>query len=74
MIVDASLPHLGETLHEDVLPALGLTITEAAKQLGVPAPPYPVSLMASQTDRYAVHCATGKYSKWFAMNAFTGRS
>jgi addiction module HigA family antidote len=28
-------PHPGETLSEDVLPALGLTITEAAKQLGV---------------------------------------
>jgi addiction module HigA family antidote len=28
-------PHPGETLKEDVLPALGLTATEAAKQLGV---------------------------------------
>lgn len=28
-------PHPGETLREDVLPALGLTITEAAAQLGV---------------------------------------
>ena len=28
-------PHPGETLREDVLPTLGLTITEAAKQLGV---------------------------------------
>jgi addiction module HigA family antidote len=28
-------PHPGETLREDVLPALGLTITEAAQQLGV---------------------------------------
>ena len=28
-------PHPGATLREDVLPALGLTITEAAKQLGV---------------------------------------
>jgi addiction module HigA family antidote len=27
--------HPGETLLEDVIPALGLTITEAAKQLGV---------------------------------------
>ncbi|MBT9099408.1 antitoxin protein [Methylovulum psychrotolerans] len=27
--------HLGETLHEDALPALGLTISEVAKQLGV---------------------------------------
>jgi addiction module HigA family antidote len=27
--------HPGETLREDVLPALGLTITEAAAQLGV---------------------------------------
>jgi antitoxin HigA-1 len=28
-------PHPGELLREDVLPALGLTVTEAAKKLGV---------------------------------------
>lgn len=28
-------PHPGEALREDVLPALGLTVTEAAQQLGV---------------------------------------
>ena len=28
-------PHPGQTLREDVLPALGLTVTEAARQLGV---------------------------------------
>jgi addiction module HigA family antidote len=28
-------PHPGEALREDVLPALGLTVTEAAEQLGV---------------------------------------
>lgn len=28
-------PHPGETLREDILPALGLTVTEAAQQLGV---------------------------------------
>ena len=28
-------PHPGETLKEDLLPALGLTVTEAAEQLGV---------------------------------------
>jgi len=28
-------PHPGDTLREDVLPALGLTVTEAAAQLGV---------------------------------------
>lgn len=28
-------PHPGETLKEDVLPALDLTVTEAARQLGV---------------------------------------
>lgn len=30
-----SPPHPGATLKEDVLPALGLTVTEAARQLGV---------------------------------------
>lgn len=28
-------PHPGEALREDVLPALGLTVSEAARQLGV---------------------------------------
>lgn len=28
-------PHPGETLREDVLPALGVTVTDAAAQLGV---------------------------------------
>ena len=28
-------PHPGETLREDILPALGLTVTQAAEQLGV---------------------------------------
>ena len=28
-------PHPGESMREDILPALGLSVTEAAKQLGV---------------------------------------
>jgi addiction module HigA family antidote len=28
-------PHPGETIREDILPALGITVTEAARQLGV---------------------------------------
>ncbi len=28
-------PHPGETIREDILPTLSLTVTEAAKQLGV---------------------------------------
>jgi addiction module HigA family antidote len=28
-------PHPGETIREDILPALGITVTDAAKQLGV---------------------------------------
>lgn len=28
-------PHPGETLREDILPALGLTVTQAAEQLGI---------------------------------------
>jgi len=28
-------PHPGATLREDILPALGLTVTDAAKQLGI---------------------------------------
>lgn len=32
-------PHPGKTLREDVLPALGLTVTAAAKHLRLPHPP-----------------------------------
>ena len=28
-------PHPGETLRDDVLPALGLTVTQAARELGI---------------------------------------
>lgn len=28
-------PHPGETLREDILPALGLTVTQAAQELGI---------------------------------------
>jgi antitoxin HigA-1 len=31
-------PHPGDTLREDILPGLGLTVTEAAAQLGVTRP------------------------------------
>jgi addiction module HigA family antidote len=31
-------PHPGETLREDILPTLGLSVTEAAEQLGVARP------------------------------------
>ena len=31
-------PHPGESLREDILPALGLSVTEAAEQLGVARP------------------------------------
>ena len=31
-------PHPGETLREDILPALGLSVTEVAEQLGVARP------------------------------------
>ncbi|PKO91597.1 MAG: addiction module antidote protein, HigA family [Betaproteobacteria bacterium HGW-Betaproteobacteria-1] len=31
-------PHPGETLREDILPTLGLTVKEAAEQLGVARP------------------------------------
>lgn len=36
-----SPPHPGETLRDDVLPALGLNVTDAAAQLGVTrVPPF----------------------------------
>ncbi len=37
LVMDSMLtpPHPGETLREDVLPALGLSVSEAARQLGI---------------------------------------
>ena len=35
MKVISNPPHPGETIRDDILPALGLTVTEAAAQLGV---------------------------------------
>jgi addiction module HigA family antidote len=35
MLTQHDPPHPGETLREDVLPALGLTVSAAAEQLGV---------------------------------------
>ena len=35
MICMHNPPHPGETLREDVLPALGMSVTDAAEQLGV---------------------------------------
>lgn len=35
MVTMHTPPHPGETLREDVFPALGLSVTEAAEQLGV---------------------------------------
>ena len=44
-------PHPGETLKEDVLPALGLSVTEAAAQLGADRQVVGVAL---ELDRLAV--------------------
>ena len=43
-------PHPGLTLRDDVLPALGLTVTEAAQQLGVAR----VSLSRALNGRAAI--------------------
>ncbi len=41
-------PYSGELLKEDVLPDLEVTVTEAAKQLGVTRPPFPELSMANR--------------------------
>lgn len=50
-------PHPGFTLREDVLPALGLSVTEAAAQLGVArsslSKVLTVALLSRQKWRYA---------------------
>ena len=47
-------PHPGGTLREDVLPALGLTVTEAARQLNLVIDNY---RDVSHTFRKILHCA-----------------
>jgi addiction module HigA family antidote len=45
-----NLPHPGETLKDDILLALGLTVTQAAAQLGVPR----AALSRVLNDRVAI--------------------
>ncbi len=46
-------PHPGLTLRDDVLPALGLGVTQSAEQLGVSR----VALSRVLNGRAAIHCA-----------------
>lgn len=60
----------GATLKEDVLPALGLTVTDAARQLESPVPPSPRILNG--------HAAISpemarRIEAWLARNAVAGR-
>jgi addiction module HigA family antidote len=43
-------PHPGELLKEDILPDLGITVTEAAKQLGVTRVTFPELSMANRAS------------------------
>ena len=40
-------PHPGDILREDVLPELKISVTEAARQLGVPVSSFPASSTAT---------------------------
>ena len=58
-------PHPGETLKEDVLPALGLSVTEAAEQLGVSR----VALSRMINGRAAISADMAiRLSQWFGGN------
>lgn len=50
-------PHPGLTLRNDVLPALGLTVTEAAKQLDVSRVAFSAWSMAAPPYRRIWRCA-----------------
>jgi len=59
-------PHPGETLKEDVLPALGLSVTEAAEQLGVSR----VALSRMINGRAAISADMAiRLSQWLGGNA-----
>jgi addiction module HigA family antidote len=71
-------PHPGETLREDLLPALGLTVTEAAAQLGVTRAALSRVLngraaispeMALRIERWLGKDRGGRACVWLAMQA-----
>lgn len=51
-------PHPGETLREDVLPKLGLTASEAARQLVFPASSFPAFYTAVRRCLRTWRCAS----------------
>jgi len=58
-------PHPGETLREDILPALGLSVTEAAEQLGVARP----SLSRVLNGRAAISTEMAlRIEKWLGVD------
>jgi addiction module HigA family antidote len=71
-------PHPGETLREDVLPALGLSVTDAAAQLGVTRAALSRVLngraavsaeMALRLERWLGVAHGGRASVWLGMQA-----
>lgn len=71
-------PHPGETLRDDVLPALGLSVTEAALQLGVTRAALSRVLnaragispeMALRLERWLGVAHGGRASVWLGMQA-----
>lgn len=71
-------PHPGETLREDVLPALGLTVTDAADALGVTRPALSRVLngraavspeMALRLERWLGVDNGGRAEVWLRMQA-----
>lgn len=71
-------PHPGETLRDDVLPALGLTVTDAAIQLGVTRAALSRVLngkagvspeMALRLERWLGAEHGGRASVWLAMQS-----
>jgi addiction module HigA family antidote len=71
-------PHPGETLRDDVLPALGLTVTDAAAQLGVTRAALSRVLngkaaispeMALRLERWLGVERGGRASVWLAMQS-----
>ena len=71
-------PHPGETLRDDVLPALGLSVTDAAVQLGVTRAAFSRVLnaragispeMALRLERWLSVANGGRASVWLGMQA-----
>jgi len=63
-------PHPGETLREDILPALGLTVTDAAARISGDSKDYAVQAVSPASPRVVKCPSCGRPVEWVAENRY----